>query len=103
MWSRLLSYDPSRRLELWLDIFPDGRYQLRHVDKAWRSVLAHNAAYRDANPRAVNGRNMIKVAEIPAAMWMWLKEQGIADDPKALNKFLNDSDYRNLRTWGGRL
>lgn len=42
--------------------------------------------------------NMIKIAGIPSALYFqWLKE-GIIDDPQALRRKLNDSDFRKFRT-----
>jgi hypothetical protein len=42
-------------------------------------------------------------ARIPLAVWNHLQEIGIAKDPEALKKWLNDPDNRAHRVWKGRL
>jgi hypothetical protein len=44
-----------------------------------------------------------KVASIPLSVYYELKRQGIADDPKALRKWLNQSENRAFRTREGTL
>jgi hypothetical protein len=62
----------------------------------------------DANKRQYNDNTgkwgeMSKVASIPLPVYYELKRQGIADDPKALKKWLNDRDNQVFRTRAGTL
>jgi hypothetical protein len=43
------------------------------------------------------------VASIPLSVYYELKRQGIADDPKALRKWLNQSENQAFRTREGTL
>ena len=44
-----------------------------------------------------------KVASLPMALFMDLKQKGILDDSKAFKRWLNDPDNRYFRTHEGRL
>lgn len=44
-----------------------------------------------------------RVAQIPMTLMMRLIREGIADDPKAWERWLNDSDNRLFRTRPGRV
>lgn len=50
-----------------------------------------------------NGGDLKLAARIPLAVWNHLQEIGIANDPEALKKWLNDPDNRAHRVWQGRL
>ncbi|XUY25852.1 hypothetical protein RMR21_009565 [Agrobacterium sp. rho-8.1] len=39
-----------------------------------------------------------KVSSMPPEIYYWLKEQGIADNPERLKRWLNDSDNSKFRT-----
>ena len=107
LWSRLLKSDPIRGMQVWLDVDEDGAFTFRHEQASWREVIEHNKEYTKVNPKNVHAGNtqnhMVKAAEIPLTIWMWLKEQGIAQDAKRLKAWLNDPDNRHLRTYDGRL
>jgi hypothetical protein len=45
--------------------------------------------------------DMSRVASIPLSVYYDLKRRGIADDPVALRKWLNDGDNRVFRTREG--
>jgi hypothetical protein len=69
-------------------------------------------AILDANKRASSDfdryrarraeAGMVRVASIPTVVVLQLKEAGIWDDPKALNKWLDQPENRHFRTDGGR-
>ncbi|QTG15720.1 hypothetical protein G6M86_20980 [Agrobacterium tumefaciens] len=42
--------------------------------------------------------NMVQLAHIPTAMYMNMQAQGMIDDKKYMNRFLNNSDYAAFRT-----
>ena len=63
-------------------------------------VEANKAAYNDAPER---WGDMTRVASIPLSLYFDRKKKGIADDPVALKRWLNDPDQRFFRTRGGNL
>ena len=63
-------------------------------------VEANKAAYNDAPER---WGDMTRVASIPLSLYFDLKKKGIADDPVAMKRWLNDPDQRFFRTRPGRL
>lgn len=50
-----------------------------------------------------NGGDLKFAARIPLAVWNHLQEVGIANDPVALKKWLNDPENRAFRVWKGRM
>lgn len=50
-----------------------------------------------------SGGDMKFAARIPLAVWNHLQEVGIAKDPEALKKWLNDPENREFRVWKGHL
>lgn len=85
----------------------DGTFIFRHEHTAWRDIVAANQEYAKANPKNVHAgntqRHAVKVGEIPLHVWMQLKDEGIAQDPQRLRKWLNDPDNRFFRTYEGRV
>ena len=59
-------------------------------------------SYADIDSKAKYG-DLARVASIPLSVYYDLKRRGIADDPAALKKWLNDPDNRAFRTRGGTL
>lgn len=66
----------------------------------------------DTNKRCFNTDNysgrkwrgdMHRVASIPLTVYFQLKEQGIADDPARMKRWLNDPENRFYRTKAGRV
>lgn len=82
-----------------------------HVtDKGEYTITTHQdtTAIADANKRAYNDSgnawgDVNRVASIPLSVYYNLKRKGIADDPVALKRWMNDSDNRVFRTKGGTL
>jgi UPF0288 family protein (methanogenesis marker protein 3) len=63
-----------------------------------QAVLDENAAEASEFNATGKHSDIVKVAGIPVHLYYeWLKE-GIIDDPKALAKRLNSSDYAKFRT-----
>jgi hypothetical protein len=65
--------------------------------KGQYNEFSHKSAQR------FKGDLLHKVAEIPITVWEDLKRSGIADDEKALAKWLDDRDNSVFRTMPGRL
>lgn len=107
VYSRRLYYDPERYLDVWCDQDEEGQIIFRHVHQAWREILEYNKEYAKANPKNIHAGNTqkhaVKVGEIPLQVWMRLKEEGIANDPKALRRWLSDPENRYFKTYEGRI
>lgn len=107
MWSRLLYYDPIRHMRVWVDHDEEAGFIFRHEHTAWRGVLECNKEYVKHNGKSVHAGNtqkhMVKAGEIPLQVWMKLKQEGIAQDPKRLRAWLNDPDNRYFRTYDGNV
>lgn len=50
-----------------------------------------------------SGGDLKFAARIPLAIWNDLQAKGIAQDPEALKKWLNDPENKAFRVWRGRL
>jgi hypothetical protein len=61
----------------------------------------NKASFNRADPRWKG--DFHRVASIPMPIFMQLQMQGIADDPVAFKRWLNDSDQRVFRTRPGRV
>ena len=48
-----------------------------------------------------NGENFVKVASIPLTIYHELRKKGIAQDPAAMKRWLNDPDNRYFRSRPG--
>ena len=60
-------------------------------------------AKRSYNNTDKKWNDLNKVASIPLSVYYDLKRRGIADDPVALKKWMNDSDNQVFRTRQGVL
>lgn len=60
---------------------------------------AQHVAHTDSDWRG----DMHKVASIPMSIFLELEKKGITKDPKALKRWLNDSDNAAFRTRPGRV
>lgn len=66
-------------------------------------LLAANQAERKEKDARTPYGDMDRVASIPLNIWWELKREGIADDEKALRKWLNDPENKVFRTREGRV
>ncbi len=66
-------------------------------------ILDHNKRLMTMNDGYSPSRDLRRVASIPNVIWERLMREGIADDPKALKRWLNDPDNRYFRTAPGRV
>ena len=65
-------------------ILTDNHENYKDRDSSWKGDVHH-------------------VASIPSTIWAELKREGIADDEKALKRWLDDPDNRAFRTRPGHL
>lgn len=108
MTKRLLNKDAARGTEVWMHDNPDGGWtieQKHHVAQ----VLENNKRLRDNWQKGqLTGntqRHWQQVADVPAALYLQLKEKfgDPNDNPKEWRKWLNDYDNRFFRTGGGHI
>src|SRR5215831_4182058 len=109
MWSRLLSDDPHRQVRVFMEFdeeAPDIPI-FRSEAYGWRGIIELNKEYTKENVRNIHAGNtqkhMVKIGEIPNLVWRWLEDQGIAQDKRALRRWLNDPDNKYFKTYQGRV
>lgn len=102
MSKRLFSTDPFTGITTYWSMDPQtGKVTIQKEQKM--------QPIADANKRASNETgnakfgDIARVASIPLSVYYDLKRRGIADDPVALKKWLNDGDNSVFRTRGGTL
>ncbi len=100
MQKRIFDRDPQMGITRYWHVKDDGEYVIETVQDVSAIAKANKRAYNGTDK---NWKDVNKVASIPVNVYYELKRQGIADDPKALRKWLNDSDNRVFRTRQGRL
>ncbi|MDF1769837.1 hypothetical protein [Maricaulis sp.] len=75
------------------------------VHVAWEQRVDHivdeNQQMEEMHSQA--GADMRLAARVPLKVWMHLQEIGIANDPVALKRWLNDPDNRKHRVWKGNI
>jgi hypothetical protein len=106
MERRLVFDDRERQMRVWIGYDGTEEYFI-HESYGARDLVENNKAYAKENPRNVHAGNtqkhMVKVAELPLATYMLLKQLGIMDDSKRFKTWLNDPDNRFFRTYDGRV
>jgi len=97
---RLFSRDEATGISKYWHVTGEGEYVIETVQDSTKIIEANKRSYND-----VTGKfgNHSKVASIPLSVYYELKKQGIADDPTALKKWLNQSDNQAFRTRSGTL
>jgi hypothetical protein len=73
---------------------------IQKVQDVTNIVEASKGAFNSVDERARWGE-WTRVASIPLSILYDLKAKGIADDTKAMKKWLNDRDQRHFRTRPG--
>jgi hypothetical protein len=97
---RVFESDPLTGITTYWHVTDKGEYVVEHVQDATTIANFNKRQYNDT-PQKYGDVN--KVASIPLSVYYELKRKGIADDPKALKKWLNDSDNQVFRTRAGTL
>ena len=97
---RLFSHDPDAGITKYWHVKGNGEYVIETQQDV--SAIA-NANKRQYNDTPNKHSEMNKVASIPLSVYYQLKRDGIADDPTALKKWLNDGDNQVFRTRAGTL
>ena len=100
MKKRLFGHDPLTGVTEYWHVTDKGEYVIEKIQDVTSIVEANKRQYNEA-PQKYGDMN--KVASIPLSVYYELKRQGIADDPKAVRKWLNDSNNQAFRTRLGTL
>jgi len=97
---RIFSQDDATGITKYCHVTGNGEYVVETQQNVSAIVEANKRQYNDT-PNKHGDLN--KVATIPLSVYYELKRKGIADDPKALKKWMNDSDNQVFRTRAGTL
>ena len=81
-----------------------GDYTIHTEQDVTDRIDLNRAIHADHDERArYPGDGIHRVASIPMSLFMQLQKEGVADDPAAFKKWLNDPDNRFFRTRPGRV
>ena len=97
---RLFGHDPLTGITQYWHVTDKGEYVIETQQDVTAIAEANKRQYNDTPDKH---RDVNKVASIPLNVYYDLKRRGIADDPKKLKQWLNDSDNRVFRTMEGTL
>jgi hypothetical protein len=97
---RLFGRDPLTGITQYWHVKDNGEYVIETQQDVSAIAEANKRQYNDTPDR--HG-DVNKVASIPLNVYYDLKRRGIADDPVAFKKWLNDRDNQVFRTRAGRL
>jgi hypothetical protein len=100
MQKRLFDRDPELGLTKYWHVKDNGEYVVETVQDVTGIAEYNKRSYNNTDKK---WKDVNKVASIPLSVYYELKRQGIADDPKALRKWLNDSNNQVFRTRQGVL
>lgn len=100
MNKRIFSQDPTTGITKYWHVSDKGEYVIETVQDVSKIADLNRAEYNESPSK---WGDVNKVASIPLPVYYDLKRRGIADDPKALRKWLNDRDNQVFRTRAGTL
>jgi hypothetical protein len=105
MQSQILSYDPETDITEIFHWDPATGVAVIETIQPIDELMAANRDQYASTKKQTPWSDGIggKVASIPSTVFAQLQASGIASDPDALKKFLNDADNRKLRTRPGTL
>lgn len=101
MQKRIFDTDPAAGITRYWHVKNNGEYVIETVQNM--DVDESNRRQRVETDKRTKWNDINRVASIPLSVYYDLKRRGIADDPKALKKWLNDRDNRVFRTREGTL
>ena len=100
MQKRLFDRDPQLGITKYWQVKDNGEYVVETVQDVTGIAEYNKRSYNNTDKK---WNDLNKVASIPLSVYYDLKRKGIADDPVALKKWMNDSDNQVFRTRQGRL
>jgi hypothetical protein len=101
MSKRIFDTDPVTGITRYWHMTEKGEFVIETEQRI--EVDESNTRARNATDRRTKWGDMSRVASIPLSVYYDLKRRGIADDPKAMKRWLNDADNRVFRTREGVL
>ena len=99
MTKRIFDTDPLTGITRYWHVTDKGEFVIETEQRI--QVDESNTRARNATDKRAKWGEMARVASIPLSVFYDLKRRGIADDPKAMKKWLNDADNRVFRTREG--
>ena len=99
MQKRIFDTDPLTGITRYWHVRENGEFVIETEQKI--NVDESNSRFRNMTDKRTKWGDMARVASIPLNVYYDLKRRGIADDPKAMKKWLNDPDNRVFRTREG--
>ena len=100
MQKRLFDRIPELGITKYWHVKDNGEYVVETVQDVTGIAEYNKRSYNNTDKK---WNDLNKVASIPLSVYYDLKRKGIADDPVALKKWMNDSDNQVFRTRQGRL
>jgi len=100
MEKRIFDSDPLTGITKYWHVKSNGEFVVETTQDI-SSAVEYNK--RNYNERPGKFGELAKVASIPLSVYYDLKRKGIADDPVAFKKWMNDSNNGVFRTRSGRL
>src|SRR5262245_30271989 len=86
---RLLGIDPLTEKRTVFHALPDGRFVVEtQVDV--EAIVENATVLRNAAPSGFRGDGLHHVGSIPMPLWQRLRAEGRAQDPKAIQRWLNE-------------
>lgn len=101
MSKRFFDADPETGITRYWHVKENGEYVIETEQRL--DVDDSNTRQRNLTDKRTKWGDVNKVASIPLSVYYRLKREGIADDPAALKKWLNNPDNRVFRTREGTL
>lgn len=101
MSKRIFDTDPLTGITRYWHVKENGEFVIETEQRL--DVDDSNTTQRNMTDKRTKWGDVNKVASIPLSVYYSLKREGIADDPAALKKWLNDPDNRVFRTREGTL
>lgn len=101
MSKRIFDTDPVTGITRYWHMTDKGEFVIETEQRI--EVDESNTRARNSTDRRTKWGDMSRVASIPLSVYYDLKRRGIADDPKAMKRWLNDADNRVFRTREGVL
>lgn len=100
----LVDYDPVTRIETHMDVDEEaGTMTVASFQDATDIVEQNKLLYNDVDAKAPYGEKFNRMASIPLNIWFDLVRKGVANDERALRRWLDDRDNLAFRTRPGKL
>jgi hypothetical protein len=99
----LVDFDPLTQIATHVDVDDNGIMTVASMQDVEDIVEANKVFYNSTDERAPYKETFTYMAQIPLNIWFELWRTGVAQDERALRKWLDDSDYSDFRTRPGKM